>query len=74
MTYEVVESAGGPGEWRVEAIDHEGEGVVYVAIFSGPRAKERAREYAIWKKSALIFKRQRPTRFCDNLIYAHLWT
>ena len=34
------------GDWRVEAIDDEREGAVYVAIFSGPDAKERAREYA----------------------------
>ena len=35
-----------PGDWRVEANDYENEGAVYVTIFSGPGAKERAKEYA----------------------------
>ncbi len=47
MNYEVVESKNYPDEWRVEAIDSEGR--VFVAIFSGPAAKERATEYAAWK-------------------------
>jgi hypothetical protein len=36
-------------EWRVEANDYRNEGVVYVAIFSGPHARERAEEYAALK-------------------------
>ncbi len=47
MNYEVVESKNYPDEWRAEAIDSEGR--VFVAIFSGPAAKERANEYAAWK-------------------------
>ena len=47
MTYEVAESKNCAGEWRVEAINPEGE--VYVTLFSGPIAKERAKEYAAWK-------------------------
>ena len=43
---EVVASRGVPDEFRVEAIDYENEGQVYVAIFSGPKAEERAIEYA----------------------------
>jgi hypothetical protein len=39
------------GDWRVEGRDHENEGQVYVAIFSGPQARERAKEYADWKSS-----------------------
>ncbi len=39
-------------EWRVEAIDYENEGVCYVAIFSGPLARERAEEYAAFKNGA----------------------
>ncbi len=50
MTYEVVESKGFIGEWRVEATNHDGDGEIYVTIFSGPLAKERAREYADWKQ------------------------
>ena len=36
-----------PGHWHVEAIGKDGE--IYVAIFSGPEARERATEYADWK-------------------------
>lgn len=38
-------------EWIVEAIDEEGEGRVYMARFTGPKARERAEEYAEWKNS-----------------------
>lgn len=50
MEYERTQS--GPSEWRVEAIDYDNEGVVYVAIFTGPQADQRAAEYAEWKNSA----------------------
>ena len=36
-------------DWRVEMIDYDSDGSIYVAIFSGPEAMERAQEYAIWK-------------------------
>jgi hypothetical protein len=49
LAYEVVEDNLHPGDWRVEAIDHASEGECYIAIFTGPRAEERAREYAMWK-------------------------
>ena len=49
MNHEVAQSKGQQDEWRVEAIDSEGR--VFVAIFSGPAAKERATEYATWKNS-----------------------
>ncbi len=49
MEYEVIESKHVPGEWIVEAINYDGEGEVYSAIFSGPDAKVRAEEYASWK-------------------------
>jgi hypothetical protein len=51
MHYEVVESKQYPGHWHVEAID--GDGRIFVAIFSGPNAVGRAREYAGWKNSVL---------------------
>lgn len=35
--------------WRVEAINERGDGEIYVTIFSGPNAEERAHEYADWK-------------------------
>ena len=49
MIYKVAESKGTKGEWRVEAINYDGEGEVYVALFSGHKAEERAQEYAGWK-------------------------
>lgn len=47
--FECVPSRFCADEWVVEAIDHEAEGVIYAAAFSGPGAKERAEEYADWK-------------------------
>lgn len=38
------------GDWIVEAINPEGEGEIFTAIFSGPNAKARAEEYANWKQ------------------------
>ncbi len=49
MTFEAMADQKNSGEWRVEAIDFNNEGQVYVAIFSGPNAEKRAEEYAIWK-------------------------
>jgi hypothetical protein len=49
MDWECIEDKQNRGDWRVEAIDHENEGQVYVAIFSGPDARERAQEYAALK-------------------------
>ncbi len=52
MVYEVFECDQHPGEWCANAIDHDGEydaGAIFVAIFSGPLAEERAREYAKFK-------------------------
>ena len=49
MQVEIVPCATGVDDWRVEAIDFDNEGIVYVACFSGPEAKERAEEYAAWK-------------------------
>jgi len=49
MEWEVLEDRQYPGHWRVEAINHEGDGEVYVAVFSGPEAEQRAKEYAAWQ-------------------------
>lgn len=51
LTYDTIEDKMQEGDYRVEAIDTEGDGEVYVAIFSGPDAKRRAEEYAGWKNS-----------------------
>jgi hypothetical protein len=44
---EVIERADAKGAWMVEAIGSGGE--VYQAIFSGPEAEGRAKEYATLK-------------------------
>jgi hypothetical protein len=51
MEWESFEDRQNPGDWRVEATDFDNEGVVYVAIFSGPESRERAEEYAAMKNS-----------------------
>ncbi len=48
MNYEVCESKIGAGEWVVEAINYDGDGEIYGAIFTGPLAQERAEQYAEW--------------------------
>ena len=51
MDWEVAKCRLWPGEWRVEAVDHEDDGVCYVTIFSGPSSEKRAREYLEWVNS-----------------------
>jgi hypothetical protein len=51
MEWECFEDTKNRGDWRVEAIDFENEGAVYVTIFSGPESQERAREYAAMKSA-----------------------
>jgi hypothetical protein len=48
LHWEVAPDQLTPDDWRVEAIDHQGEGECYVTIFSGPDAEDRARDYAVW--------------------------
>ena len=43
----IFEAEDCPGEWLVEAIDHDSEGDIYRTIFFGPRAEQRAREHAL---------------------------
>lgn len=52
LQYETIEDNRHPGDYRVEAIDTEGDGEVYVAIFTGPDAQKRAQEYADWKNAS----------------------
>ena len=51
LVHEVIEDKLHPGDYRVEAIDTDGDGEVYTAIFVGPDAQKRANEYAGWKNS-----------------------
>ena len=54
MKYEVLQDKKFPQDWRVEAIDFEGDGDCYVTVFGGPKAEQRAREYAAWKAEQLL--------------------
>ena len=47
MQIEVAERTDRPDVWTVEAIGEDGE--IYQALFMGPKAEERAREYATMK-------------------------
>jgi hypothetical protein len=46
MYVEVVQDKISVGVWRVESVDHELDGEIYVTMFSGPRAKLQADRYA----------------------------
>lgn len=49
MNWTVAADREFPNDWRVEAIE-EGSGDIFVAVFSGPDAEERAREYCVWQQ------------------------
>ncbi len=49
LDVEVVERRDTPGAWAVEAINSAGDGEIYMAVFSGPAAEDRAVEYAAMK-------------------------
>jgi hypothetical protein len=49
LDFEVAPDPENPEDWTVLAVDRESEGECYLAIFSGPHAETRAREYAAWK-------------------------
>ena len=53
MTYEVRESEQKRGEFVAFAIDNASHGEEYIALFSGPNARERAEEYVAWKNSTV---------------------
>jgi hypothetical protein len=46
---EIVKRRTAPESWTVEAIAMKDDGAIEIAIFSGPKAKERAVEYAAAK-------------------------
>ena len=50
MQIEVFADKEFPNDWHVETIDSE-SGDIYQAVFSGPDAEQRAREYAAWQES-----------------------
>jgi hypothetical protein len=46
MQPEVIEDRISPGMWRVESVNYELDGEVYLAAFSGPTAEQQAKAYA----------------------------
>ena len=53
MTTEVFADKEFPNDWHVESID-ENTGEIYQAVFAGPNAERRAREYANWQESSVL--------------------
>jgi hypothetical protein len=49
MRYEIEESKDHPGAYLAFAVNHEGDGEIYIAEFVGPKARQLAEEYAEWK-------------------------
>jgi hypothetical protein len=47
IRYSMIESKDFPDHWHVEAI--ESDGAICMAVFSGPKAHDRAAEYMDWK-------------------------
>lgn len=43
----------GEEDWVVETLDSHGDGGIYVTVFAGPQAQERALEYAEEKYSGV---------------------
>ena len=54
LRYEVKPAQDVPGGYFVEAIDYDDEGQCYRAMFYGPKAKERAEEYATLKNAGVL--------------------
>lgn len=52
MLHELTQDQDHPRDWRVESTGSDGE--CYVVIFAGPKAEERAREYAGWKNAMVM--------------------
>jgi hypothetical protein len=50
LHFETIRDTIRPSEWRVEAVNSK-TGDVFVAIFCGPLAQERANEYANFKNN-----------------------
>lgn len=52
MQSEAIENQIVQGEWQAEVVNHEGDGEVYVTIFSGPGAEERAKEFCLHRNGS----------------------
>ena len=47
MQSEAMKSQIVQGQWQAEVVNYEGDGEVYVTIFSGPDAEERAKNFSL---------------------------
>lgn len=50
ISYDVYPDKEFPSDWHVEIIEND-SGDIFHAVFSGPDAEARAREYANWQES-----------------------
>jgi len=60
MMYEVRESEEKRGDFLAFAVDNKSHGEEYIALFSGPKARERAEEYVAWKNSEVDMPKVAP--------------
>ena len=49
IQFEAIQDRMDHEAWRVEGIDYTNDGIGYIALFMGPNAQERAKEYASFK-------------------------
>lgn len=56
----VCPGAEDPSDWFVESTDAAGEGSIFTVVFLGPRARERALEYAQEKYSGVQLREDGP--------------
>ena len=54
MEYLVAQDPKHPDRWVAQAINFDGEGEVYTAVFVGYGAEAQAREYAAWKNEVTL--------------------
>jgi hypothetical protein len=57
MQYEMVPANQLEDEWLVQAVNREGDGEMYSAVFYGQDSRERAKEYLDWKNAAVVASR-----------------
>ena len=67
IQFEVLEDRKTPGDWIVGAVDYDSEVEGYTAVFTGPNAEQRAREYARWKNRWVILRGVNRTKGVDEL-------
>jgi hypothetical protein len=72
MQAEAVQNSLVLGEWQTEFVNHDGDGEVYVTIFSGPDAEARAREFCFQTSSGTSVLHSEGQNFFANTSIADL--